>query len=351
MAYSTISKPSLHFNTKLYTGNGSTQNITGLDFQPDLIWYKRRDTSNHNRLIDSVRGSNKNLSSDQTAGENTESTYVTSFNSDGWSIGSNTDVNASSSSMVAWTWKAGGAASSNSNGSITSSVSANTTAGFSIVTYTGNGTGNSTIGHGLGDTPDFIIVKRRDGTGNWGTLNPFFTTTSDCNILYLDTTAAVADDTNVFGTSAAFNNNTFTVGDWNGSNANGSTYVAFVYAYKQGFSKGGKFTATNSSDGPFVYTGFKPAWVLIKSSLSGAGWVIVDSKRDVDNPADKILYPSATNNEASGDRYIDLNSNGFKLRNSYGDMNGGTAQYMYFAFAEEPLVANVGVNGIPATAR
>ena len=345
--FTTIKNPGLHFNTKLYTGNGSTQSLTGVGFQPDFTWIKRRDSAAGNKLTNSLRGTNYHLVSNNTNAEYNESNILTAFGTDGFSVGNSSDVNANNGTFVAWNWKAnGGTGSSNSNGSITSSVSANTTAGFSIVTYTGNGTGNSTIGHGLGDTPDFIIVKRRDGTGNWGTLNPFFTTASDCNILYMDTTNAVADDTNVFGTSAAFNNNTFTVGDWSGSNGNGSTYIAFVFAYKRGFSKGGKFTANNSSDGPFVYTGFKPAWVLFKSALSGAGWVIVDSTRDPENRAEKILYPSATNDEASGARYIDLNSNGFKLRNSYGDMNGGTAQYMYFAFAEAPLVGDN-----PVTAR
>ena len=349
MAYSTITKPSLHFNTKLYAGSNSTQAVTGVGFQPDWVWIKNRSSTPDHKLHDVVRGSNKNLTSNSNAAEQTY-TYFNSFDSDGFTLDGNvSDYNQNGSNFVSWNWKAGGTGSANSNGTISSTVSVNTTAGFSIVAYTGNGTGNSTIGHGLGDTPDFIIVKRRDSTRNWGTLNPFFTTASDCNILYLDTTNAVADDTNVFGTSAAFNNNTFTVGDWNGSNVNYGNYIAYCFAYKRGFSKGGKFTANNSSDGPFVYTGFKPGWVLIKSSLSGAGWVIVDSTRDPENSADKILYPSATNDEASGARYIDLNSNGFKLRNSYGDMNGGTAQYMYMAFAEEPLVANVGAS-IPATA-
>ena len=350
MAYSTITKPSLHFNTKLYAGSNSTQAVTGVGFQPDWVWIKNRSSTPDHKLHDVVRGSNKNLTSNSNAAEQTY-TYFNSFDSDGFTLDGNvSDYNQNGSNFVSWNWKAGGTGSANSNGTISSTVSVNTTAGFSIVAYTGNGTGNSTIGHGLGATPKFIIVKRRDSTGNWGTYNPAFVSASDPSILYLDTNASKAADTNVFGTSAAFNNNTFTVGDWNGSNVNYGNYIAYCFAYKRGFSKGGKFTANNSSDGPFVYTGFKPGWVLIKSSLSGAGWVIVDSTRDPSNPADKILYPSATNDEASGARYIDLNSNGFKLRNSYGDMNGGTAQYMYMAFAEEPLVANVGAS-IPATAR
>ena len=269
MAYTTINKSKEHFNTKLYTGDGNASRaITGVGFQPDLVWIKKRNGVASNILSDSVRGVTKTIYSESTSAELTNNQYgwVSAFGTDGFTT-ANTNTNAingNGDTYVSWNWKAGGTGSANSNGTISSTVSVNTTAGFSIVAYTGNGTGNSTIGHGLGDTPDFIIVKRRDSTGNWGTLNPFFTTASDCNILYLDTTNAVADDTNVFGTSAAFNNNTFTVGDWNGSNVNYGNYIAYCFAYKRGFSKGGKFTANNSSDGPFVYTGFKPGWVLIK---------------------------------------------------------------------------------------
>ncbi len=159
MAYSSIIKPTEYFDTTLITGNGSTQNITGLGFQPDWIWYKRRNATGHHRLIDSVRGSDKLIQTDLTNAEGTDATYVTSFNSDGWSIGSNTDVNASGGTTVAWSWRAGGSASSNGNGSITSSVSANTTSGVSIVTYTGTGS-VATVGHGLGVAPKLIIVKQ-----------------------------------------------------------------------------------------------------------------------------------------------------------------------------------------------
>ena len=361
MAYSTISKPSLHFNTKLYTGDGNASRaITGVGFQPDLVWIKKRNGVASNILSDSVRGVTKTIYSESTSAELTNNQYgwVSAFGTDGFTT-ANTNTNAingNGDTYVSWNWKAGGTGSANSNGTISSTVSVNTTAGFSIVAYTGNGTGNSTIGHGLGATPKFIIVKRRDSTGNWGTYNPAFVSASDPSILYLDTNASKAADTNVFGTSAAFNNNTFTVGDWNGSNVNYGNYIAYVFAEKTGYSKFGNYKGNGNSNGTFIYTGFKPAWVLIKETTDVGAWRIYDSKRgqsgnSIGGNYKNALMADVNSAEESGatNNIIDFLSNGFKCRFTYNDTNGNGNSYIYIAFAEEPLVANVGAS-IPATA-
>ena len=343
MAYTTIDDPTEYFETTLFTGNGSTQNITGLNFQPDWIWYKRRNSTNHNRLIDSVRGSNKNLASDLTNAENTESTYVTSFNSDGWSIGSNTDINASNDTIVAWAWKAGGSASSNSDGSITSSVSASTDAGFSIVSYTGNATANATVGHGLGVAPSMMIVKKRNGAFNWGIYHKSLT----AHKLLAFTTGAPDDDASYWNdvepTSSVFN-----LGSGALTNGSGSTMIAYCFAEKQGYSKFGSYTGNGNADGTFVYTGFKPAWVMTKQTSGGNHWHIHDNKRNPFNVVGKNLKADSSNAEedpAGGENSRDFLSNGFKFRNAdHNNSNGQT--YIYMAFAEEPLVGDN-----PATAR
>ena len=354
MAYSTISKPSLHFNTKLYTGNGSTQNITGLDFQPDLIWYKRRDTSNHNRLINSVRGSNKNLSSDQTAGENTESTYVTSFNSDGWSIGSNSDVNASSSSMVAWTWKANGAGSSNSDGSTASTVSANTAAGFSMFQFTGTN-GNTTVGHGLGGVPEMFMIKNTAQAGHWMVYHKDLQSPAGKQ-MYLNLTNAQASDTGWLQNTAP-SSSVITLGANADSNGSGNIMIGWAFRSIKGYSKIGKYQGNGTSDGTFVYCGFRPALVLFKVGYASAGsdftgnWQLLDNRRTTSggNHQNQTLYPNSNiGDQNEGD--IDILSNGFKLRSTGNDSNSSSGVYMYYAIAENPLVANVG-QSIPATAR
>ena len=344
MAYTEIDKPSDYFNTKLYTGNGSTQSISGIGFQPDWIWYKRRDATNHNRLIDSVRGSNKNLASDLTNAENTESTYVTSFNSDGWSIGSNTDVNASSSSMVAWTWLASNTTASNTDGSITSTVSANTTSGFSIVSYTGNGSAGATVGHGLGAVPKMLIVKRRNSTGGWVV---YHEDVGNTKIIELHDTAASQTS------SAAWNNTTpssttFTLGDYTSTNTSGGTYIAYCFAEKKGFSKFGKFTGNGSTDGTFVYTGFKPAFVLAKPTDITGNWPLFDNKlRPANNVGNNFMYADLSNAQDSSSDF-DMLSNGFKTRTTSNLINGSGNSYIYMCFASNPFVTST---GIPTTAR
>ena len=236
-------------------------------------------------------------------------------------------------------WKAGGNASSNSDGDITSYVSVNTTAGISVITWTGNGTGNSTIGHGLGATPDFIIVKRRDTTQSWGTKNPAYNSAADPKVLYFNTDQGGQTDTNVWGTSAAFTTSTFTVGDWTGSNANGGTYVAYAFAAKRGFSKFGSYTGNNNADGPFVHLGFKPAFVFVKNAARTQNWCVYDNQRPGYNP----IQVNVQLNESDAERVnnaVDFTSTGFKLRSNDGDSNGYAEEYIYFAFADEPLVGD-----------
>jgi hypothetical protein len=362
MAYTTINKSSDFFNTVLYTGNNSSpRTITGVGFQPDMNWSKIRSESNDHWVSDAVRGANKILRPNGTDDElvNGSSGYLSSFNSDGYVIAagssSNNNFNKSSGTMVSWNWKANGAGSANTAGTINSTVSANTTAGFSIVSYTGNGTGNSTIGHGLSATPKFIIVKRRSSAQDWGTYSPSFVSASDPNILYLSKNTAQADDTNVWGTSATFNNNTFTVGDWVGSNSNGDTFIAYCFAEKTGFSKFGKYIGTGSTTAtPFIYTGFKPAFVMTKGVDVADAWSMTDIPRDnavgggngvgARVTADSADAESTNNYWASIQKY----SNGFSPQGNDGVTNGNGSTYIYMAFAEAPLV---GSNNVPCTAR
>jgi len=355
MAYSSIIKPTEYFDTTLITGNGSTQNITGLGFQPDWIWYKRRNATGHHRLIDSVRGSDKLIQTDLTNAEGTDATYVTSFNSDGWSIGSNTDVNASGGTTVAWSWRAGGSASSNGNGSITSSVSANTTSGVSIVTYTGTGS-VATVGHGLGVAPKLIIVKTRSLSGEAWPVD----SRAASGIAYLNETGGTGSygDSSPFPSTAP-TSTVFSIGTPNNTNGSGATYVAYCFAEVKGFSQFGTYQGVNdtgtagSINDVFVYTGFKPAFLLLKKyNSSGTGWFIFDNKRDDDNPISSFLMPQAANNEDSSlTRAFDLLSNGFKSRGNSDDTSGAGSSYLYAAFAENPFVGNDSGTAVPVTAR
>jgi len=355
MAYTTINKSTDYFNTKLYTGNGTAKSITGVGFQPDWVWIKDRDNVNSHRLFDGVRGIHKKLFSNSTSAEVTDVNSLTSFTADGFDSGSDSGMNGSGVNFVSWNWLASNTTASNTDGSITSTVSANTTSGFSIVSYTGNGTGNSTIGHGLGATPKFIIVKRRSSAQDWGTYSPSFVSASDPNILYISKNTAQADDTNVWGTSATFNNNTFTVGDWVGSNSNGDTFIAYCFAEKTGFSKFGKYIGTGSTTAtPFIYTGFKPAFVMTKGADVQDQWTLSDIPRDnavgggngtgARLTADSDAAESTNTSWASIQKY----SNGFSPQGNDGVTNGSGSTYIYMAFAEAPLV---GTNNVPCTAR
>ena len=328
--YTTIDNPGLFFNTVLYTGNGSTNAITGVGFQPDWAWLKNRSSSYHHRLFDSVRGTTKNLSSNRTDAESTES-GLTSFDSDGFTLGSDGGANNNTDSYVAWNWLGANGTASNSDGSITSTVSANQTAGFSIVTYTSNSTSsNETVGHGLGVKPDMIITKNRDTGYNWDIYHSSLGYNSNLTFT-TDATRSGAFGTSeptstVFRTSPSFTTNST------------DKYVAYCFAGKQGYSKFGKYTGNGNADGTFVYTGFKPALIILKeSSASGDNWRIVDNKRLGYNENNYPMYPSA--NAAEGTEIAcDMLSNGFKLRSTGGGTNQSGNTFIYMAFAENPFV-------------
>ena len=345
MAYTDIDKPSDYFNTVLYSGDGGTQSVTGVGFQPDWSWLKCRSTAYHHRLFDVVRGAGKNLRSDTTDAEQTVDEGITAFNSNGFSVkqGSTLEYNASGQTYVSWNWKAGGSASSNSNGSITSSVSANTDAGFSIVSFTGNATAGATIGHGLGSVPSLILTKNRDSAYNWHLWTHAFSSYNDT--IQLNTTAA--KDTGTLLNNTAPTSSLITLGNSAVLNASGEKIIAYVFAEKQGYSKFGSYTGNGNADGTFVYTGFKPAMVIYKKSSGAENWFIHDNKRQGFNPDNELLFPDLNNAEGTVNR-IDLLSNGFKATTSDGGINGSGATYIYMAFAENPFVTSTGV---PATAR
>jgi hypothetical protein len=349
MAYTDIDKPTDYFNTNLWTGNGSTQSITGVGFQPDWVWIKSRTgtySGSDHHIYDVIRGANVKLSSNSNGGDSTISDTLTSFDSDGYSLGYRTRVNGTGTTYVGWNWLAGGTASSNTDGSITSSVSASTTSGFSIVSYTGSGS-NATIGHGLG-TSDIgaIIFKNRSDTEGWKVYHKSLGATKNLN--FNETGGSQTQ-------SGAFNDteptsSVFSVGTFNSTNGSSDNMIAYCFAEKKGFSKMGSYVGNGSSNGSFIHLGFQPAWFLTKkTSASGTGWFIFDNKRDPLNPNSKFLMVQASNSEDDNtNRGMDFLSNGIKIRGTNGDVNESGSTYAYMAFAESPFVSS---SGIPTTAR
>ena len=353
MAYSSITKPSLHFNTKLYTGTGSSNAITGVGFQPDFTWIKNRDTTGNHALFNSISGVTKYINSNTNYAEQTSAQTLTAFGTDGFTVGTSADLNGNGNNVVSWNWKANGAGSANTDGSInTTATSVNTTAGFSISKYTGTGS-NATIGHGLGAVPQVVLIKELNGTNNWlMSHQPLSASLGDYSrFITLNSTGAVSGAGNVVFQNSAFTSSVFNVGTSAGSNGSGQNFIAYCFAEKTGYSKFGSYTGNGNADGTFVYTGMKPALVMCKRTDGGTqNWCIMDNKRGY-NPDVQQLHPNANNVESlgSGDT-LDLLSNGFKMRATDGDKNGSGETFIYMAFAEEPLVANVGAS-IPATAR
>jgi len=342
MAYTTIKKPSDYFNTKLYTGNGSTQSITGVGFQPDWVWMKDRDSGTlHHVLVDAVRGTTKAIYSNLTASEENQSGSLTAFNSDGFSIGNMNDVNTNGDNFVSWNWLASNTTASNTDGSITSTVSANTTSGFSIVSYTGTGSG-ATVGHGLGVAPKVIIFKNRDIVQNWVSYHEPLGFNS---FLKLNTTDASASNSGFMNNSAP-TSSVFGVNSFTNNNGNGNNHVAYCFAEVKGFSKFGSYTGNGSTDGTFIYTGFKPAFVIQKASSATSNWTVKDNKRSTFNAVNNYLLPDTNEAEGTSGLAHDFLSNGFKIRTSSGAVNDSGVTYIYMAFAEEPLVGDN-----PTTAR
>ena len=331
----TISNGGKYMQAVTYTGTGATQTIT-VGFQPDLVWIKSRSAATDHKLTDSVRGVTKALISDTTGAETTDTNGVTAFTSTGFTLGSDSVYNTNGATYVAWCWQAGqGSSSSNTSGSITSTVSVNTTAGFSVVTYTGNATTGATVGHGLGVKPAMVILKTRaGGIEGWPVWQKSLA--SESYFLRLNETSATY--TSLSNRWTAFSSTTITLGNNTETNGSGYTYVAYCWAEIAGFSKFGSYTANASTDGPFIYTGFRPKYILIKGSVAGNNWVTLDTSRSTYNQVAAYLLPNVSNAEGTAGDYIDILSNGFKIRDSGSDVNYSSgATYIYMAFAENPF--------------
>jgi hypothetical protein len=341
--------PSEHFNTVLYTGTddtGSGHSITGVGFEPSFVWTKDRDAAYGHYLFDAVRGTGvtKGLRSNTTADEgmaNESYDALSSFDSDGFTITGTAFgslyQDRSSADYVAWNWKANGSGSSNTDGDIDSTVSANVDAGFSIVSYTGSGTGGDTVGHGLSKAPEMIIVKTRNDVEDWGVYHASNTSEPETDRLKLNSTVATADNAG-FWNDTAPTSSVFTVGTANTTNWSTKTYIAYCFHSVDGYSKVGSYEGNDSTDGTFVYTGFRPAFIMFKSVDTGDSWVITDTDRDTSNDGvTQKLYPNGSFEEQTASNFIvDHLSNGFKLRQTSNQINNAST-YIYLAFAETPF--------------
>ena len=352
MAYATIDKPSQYFGINAYAGQGGSRNVTdatNVQFTPDFVWVKhRQDTPANHALFDVIRGVGKFLESSTTTAEQTESQSITAFINGGFSVGTQpntprTDESGGTPNHVAWQWKANGTGVSNTSGTITSTVSANTTSGFSIVKFTGNGTGGATIGHGLGTKPNVIILKSYENGQQWAS---YWSALGATKNMRFNSNGAVST------TSTRWNNTEptstlFTVGNDGEVNTSGDDHIAYCFADVKGFSKFSSFIGNGSTDGTFVYTGFTPAFVILKNATTGlTSWEMADNKRALFNVNDKTLKAETSGAEQTYN-FIDFLSNGFKLRYS-SDSNTSGNTIIYMAFASSPFVSS---KGIPTTAR
>ena len=356
MAYTTIDDPSAHFHTRLYSGNNSgsglavTNNANSGNFQPDWVWIKRRDSAADTGLHDSSRGSTKRLKSSAQDAEDTNSNILSSFDSNGFTIGDNSAHYNASGTYVAWQWKANGGSrttfteSGNNPGG---GYQANTTAGFSIIDYTGTG-GAGTVQHGLGAVPELIIFKDRGDSSNWLV---YTEPTGNTHTLFLNRNVAKEDDNTLYNDTTP-TSSVFTVGTHNDINANDDTYIAYCFTSIKGYSKIGSYEGNADNDGPFVYLGFKPSWLLIKiSSGHNESWHIWDNKRVLlgGNPNQAAIEADTTGTDkgSSTPYNVDFLSNGFKIREDHDIINGSGDDYVYMAFAENPFVSS---KGVPTTA-
>ena len=335
-AYTTIDNPELYFQVKLYTGNNTAIGSGGLantfdgdeDMQPDLVWIKARADSESHKLYDAVRGVTKDLESDLGTAEGTNTEGLTTFGSDGFTIGNYSSINASSQTYVAWCFKE------------------SADAGFDIVGYSGNET-NRTISHSLSAVPHVMIVKNRESTYQWVVYHHKNTSAPETDYLYLSSTDATADFDGHFNDTAP-TSSVFTVGTDVGVNKSSQDHINYLWSEKQGFSKFGSYTGNGNADGAFIYLGFKPAWFLCKNTQdAGDNWIVHDNKRDTFNVTDNGLAPNANSTEFT-DVDMDFLSNGVKMRNNTGRSNGTSKSFIYVAFAESPFVNS---NGVPNNAK
>jgi len=357
MAYTTIDDPSAHFQTTLFTGNGSTLAVTNggnSDLQPDWVWIKNRDRSGyHHNLYDSSRGVLKQLYSNLENDEHEQANSLTAFSSDGFTVGSDDSSNYNTENHVAWQWKANGGTTSSfteSGNNPGGTIQTNTTAGFSIITTTGTG-GAGTIAHGLGAVPHWIVSKCRshDNTG-WGVYHKQNTSEPETELLGLASNGATLDSPSYYNDTAP-TSSVFTVGTSNDINGDGRTYIFYVFTEKQGYSKFGSYTGNGDADGTFVYTGFKPAWIMIKRTDSADDWKINDVARDNNEiyGNDASLHADENIAETTSASFnVDFLSNGFKLRSADAGNNADGGTYIYMTFAEHPFVSS---EGVPTTAR
>ena len=350
-AYTTIDNPELYFQVVKFVANASTQSITlpgSEDMQPDLVWGKSRSDAYDWELYDSVRGTLKRVKSNQDHQELSDAGNLTAFNSDGFSLGSATNMNYNSgSNIVAWCWKAGTTSGITTTGAnITpSAYSFNATSGFSIIKYEGDGTDGTNVAHALGAVPHMIICKRLENANYWAVYHHKNTSAPNTDYLVLNTTAATGDagiwkDTDPTSVYFRIDNSTSV-------NASGEDMLAYLFTSIQGFSKFGGWTGNGNADGMFVYTGFRPSMILMKVTDTTGDWRIFDTTRDTYNVADAIVYPS-TNTAEGTETFADFLSNGFKIRSSSNSYNGSGNKYVYAAFAEQPFVNS---NGVPCNAR
>jgi hypothetical protein len=330
----TIQKPSKYMDALAYTGTGASNAISSLGFSPDLVWIKNRGTTTDHALYDIVRGAQAQLSSNTTGSEVTSSSGLTAFDSAGFTIGTSSLVNTSGTQYVAWSWDAGSANSTNTSGSITSTIRTNPQAGFSIVSYTGNGTAGATIGHGLGSSPKMMVVKSRSRAGdNWDVYHASIGATGR---LYLNLTNAT--DTSIAPWSnTAPTSSVFSVGTAGDTNANTVTYIAYCFSEIEGYSKFGSYTGNGSADGPFVWCGFRPRWVMVKMSSSTGDWYIFDTARDSFNATKLGLLPNSSQADGTYTGWGDVTSNGFKIRRTDAAWNTSGGTYIFAAFAESPF--------------
>jgi len=346
MAYTTINKGSSYFNTVLYTGNGTTQSITTVDFQPDFTWLKCRSSAYDHRLYDVIRGATKSLRSNTTQVEQTDASEgITSFLSNGFTVqqGANLEYNATGQTYVGWNWLASNTTTANTSGSISSTVSVNTTAGFSVVSYTGTGV-NATIGHGLGVAPKMMIVKNRSAVAQW---EVYHVSTGNTSAMQLSGRGA-PDVASTYWNNTSPTSTLFSIGTGTPTNGSGNSIIAYCFSEVKGYSKFGSYTGNGSTDGTFIYTGFKPAYVMIKRSDTGTtGWAIWDTSRNTYNVVNNLLLAEDASAELNYPE-IDILSNGFKLRGTNVTWNQSGSTQIYSAFAQNPFVTS---GGIPTTAR
>ena len=353
MAYTTIDNPKKHFNISLYTGTGSSQAITGVGFQPDLVWTKGRSVAYSHYLFDSTRGVQKRLMANNTNAEDTLGAGVTAFGTDGFTHGGEDGIGENTKTFVGWSWKAnGGTTANNTDGDIDSVTQANTTAGFSIVTYTGDGTAGQKVGHGLGTSLGLLITKNRDASAGWATAYASQVTgdslggLAEASFSTISATDAFANNsTSILATG---NTSVFAIGTGVEMNTNGEKYVAYCFSERKGYSQIGSFAGNGSTNGPFIYTGFKPRFLLFRST-STCHTVIVDSTRSTTNVIVDSVYTDTAGTEIDPIVDVDFYSNGFKWRGVLANETNVSGQtYVYYAVAENPFVTS---KGTPTTAK